>query len=275
MAHSTIQTSTHHSDIFKDGANLLGAKTRAAVTAIYTYIEAAREVANNKDGERAASELADMRRQTEDAVEHGRHLNPIIRDFAVTVRTYKIEDECIEALFESLYMDTVNTSFTPGEYRKYITGMGEAVGLMVFKVLCYKRAVTYHKLMPVARSLGAAICKVNLVNDHGRTHKRHGRMYFPDVTKSTFNHARLAQVIVDIESDFRAARSGLVSLPPGSRKAVALVYAYYYDLLRQMRSLSPAQIDAGQAKIGTTKKVYLTLYTYVAPGGVIKRGSRY
>jgi phytoene/squalene synthetase len=275
MAQKTLQSQPQLSDIFKDGAQLLGAKTRAAVLAIYTYVEAARDVANNKDAERAAHELADMRRQTEDAIESGRHLNPIIRDFGVVVRTYKIEEECIEALFESLYMDTINTTFTPGEYRKYIMGMGEAVALMVTKVLCYKRAVTYHKLTPVARSLGSAICKVGLLNEHGRHHKRHGRMYFPDVTKSTFNRARLAQIIVDIEADFRVARSGIAGLPPGSRKAIALVYAMFYDVLRQMRSLSPAQIDAGQAKISSFKKTYLFIYAYISPAGAIRRGSRY
>lgn len=275
MKQTSKQSDAQHSDILKDGIGLLGAKSRAALTSIYTYVEMAREVANGKEPERATSELADLRRQTEDAIESGRHLNPIVKDFAEAVRTYKIEEECISALFESLYMDTINTTFTPAEYRKYITGVGEAVGLMALKVLCYKRAVTYHKLIPSGRALGAAICKVNLINDHGRTHKRHGRMYFPDVTKTTFNQARLAQVIVDVEADFRLARSGIPGLPPGTKTAVAMIYVYYYDLLQQMRSLTPAQIDAGHAKVSTAKKIYLMIRTQLAPMSAIQRGSRY
>lgn len=275
MAQTTQKPQAQHSDIYMDGARLLGPKTRAALNAMYVYIEMAREVANDKNGEQAASELADLRRQTEDAINSGRHLNPLIKAFADVVRTYKIEEECIQALFESLYMDTINTTFTPAEYRKYIAGMGEAVGLMVLRVLCYKRAVLYHKLMPAGRSMGAAICKVNLLNDHGRTHKRHGRMYFPDVTKSTFNQARLAQVIVDIETDFRVARSAIAALPGGSRTAAAIVYIYYYDLLRQMRKLTPSQIDAGLAKISMPKKVYLVAYASIFPAAAIQRGSRY
>lgn len=275
MAQRKTQSEAQHSDIFKESTRLLGVKARSAILAIYDYIEMAREVVNDTNAERAASELADLRRQTEDAIETGRHLNPIVKGFAEAVRMYKIEEECVEALFESLYMDTVNTSFTPGEYRKYITGVGEAVGLMILKVLCYKRAVVYHKLMPAGRALGAAICKVNLLNDHGRTHKRHGRMYFPDVTKSTFNHARLAQIIVDVEADFRVARSGIPGLPPGTKTAIALIYVYYYDLLRQMRALSPAQIDAGQANIGSAKKLFLMARVYIAPMSAIQRGSRF
>lgn len=275
MAQANKQSDTQHSDIFADSAHLLTPKTRTALQAIYDYVEMSREVANDTNGVRAGSELADLRRQTEDAIEHGRHLNPIVKAFAETVRTYKIEEECLLALFESLYMDTVNTTFTPSEYRRYISGSGEAVGLMVLRVLCYKRAVLYQKLMPAGRAMGAAICKVNLLNDHGRTHKRHGRMYFPDVTKVTFNQARLAQVIVDIEADFRVARSAIAALPPASRKAAAVTYVYYYDLLRQMRRLTPKQIDAGQAKINIVKRYILIAYAYIAPAAAIHHGSRY
>ena len=100
-------------------------------------------------------------------------------------------------------------------------------------------------------------------------------MYFPDVTKSTFNQARLAQVIVDIETDFRVARSAIAALPGGSRTAAAIVYIYYYDLLRQMRKLTPSQIDAGLAKISMPKKVYLVAYASIFPAAAIQRGSRY
>jgi phytoene/squalene synthetase len=275
MVHTSNKQQSDKFNPLVQAAGVLKGKSRNAMNALYAYISAAYEVANNKDSELAAHELADMRRQTEDAIESGRHLNPIIRDFGITVRTYKIDEQLIEALFDALYMDTANTTLTHNEYRKYISGVGEAVGLMAFKILCYKRAVIYHKLTPVARALGAAICKVTLINNHGKVHKRHGRLYFPDVTKSTFNQARLAQIIVDIEADFRLARSGIDAMPPGSRKAVALVYAYYYDMLRQMRDLTPAQIDAGKVQISAVKQAYLKMYAYIAPDKLVKRGSRY
>lgn len=275
MTQTTPQSEFQHSDIFADSARLLSPKTRSALQAIYDFIEMAREVANDRDSEYATKELAELRRQTEDAIAHGRHLNPMLKEFGLTVRTYKIEEECIAAFFESMHMDTVNTTFTAKEYKKYLNGAGEAVGLMILRVLCYKRAVLYHKLMPSGRALGAAICKVNLLNDHGRTHKRHGRMYFPDITKNTFNQARLAQIIVDIETDFIVARSGVMLLPPSSRKAVAICYAYYYDLLQQMRHLSPSQIDAGRAKIHLLKRWYFVVLGWVAPAKAIQRNSRY
>lgn len=272
---TTKNTVKETTSIYADAAHMLGAKNRVAVQAIYDYVELARDIANDKDGQRAGSELAELRRQTEDAVEIGRSLNPVIKAFGEAVRKYKIDQECIEVLFESLYMDTVNTTFTSSEYKRYIAGVGEAVGLMVLRVLCYKRAVLYHKLMPAGRAFGAAICKVNLVLDHGRTHKRHGRMYFPDVTKSTFNQARLAQVIVDIEADFRVARSGIASLPTGTKTAATLLYVYYYELLRQIRTLTPAQIDAGMAKVSPLQKLWFTALCYVAPSKAIMRGQRY
>lgn len=275
MAQASAKTEVKEGNLLKDSARFYAPKTKAAFEAIYDYVALAHEIANDKDKERATKDLADLRRQTEDAIQSGRHLNPIIKQFGVAVRTYKIDEECIEVLFESLYMDTVNTTFTPNEYRKYIMGLGEAVGLMLLKVLCYKRAVLYHKLMPAGRAMGAAICKINLVLDHGRAHKRHGRMYFPDVTKSTFNQARLAQIIVDIEADFRVVRSAIPSFPPGTRTPTTLVYVYYYDLLQQMRHLTPQQIDAGQAKITPLKKYFLLARTYAWPQSALHRGSRY
>lgn len=275
MAKTVTKNSDVETSFLRGLARFYVPKTKAAFEAIYDYVDLAYQTANDKDQERAGRELAEIRRQTEDAIETGRHLNPIIKAFGETVRMYKIDEECIEALFESLYMDTANTTFTPNEYRKYIMGLGEAIGLMLLKVLCYKRAVLYHKLMPAGRAMGAAICKVNLLLEHGQIHKRHGRMYFPDVTKSTFNQARLAQIIVDIEADFRVVRSAVPSLPPGTKTATTIVYVYYYDLLQQMRHLTPQQIDAGQAKISSFKKYYLLARTYVWPQSALHRGSRY
>ncbi len=275
MTQPSKKTEVKESNVLKESAGLFGPKTKLAIEAIYDYVELAYEVANDHKNERAAKDLADLRRQTEDAIETGRHLNPIVKEFAGVVRTYKIEDECVEALFESLYMNIVNSTFTPNEYRKYIRGLGEALGLMVLKVICHKRSVLYQKLIPAGRSFGAAICKIHLLQEHGRAHKRRGRMYFPDVTKATFNQARLAQIIVDIEADFRVVRSAIPSFPQGSKTATTLVYVYYYDLLQQMRHLTPQQIDEGRAKITTFKRYYLFARTYVWPQSALRRGSRY
>lgn len=260
---------------FQEAIKHATSKSRVAMQAIYTYVTTLQQIVNNKDTEQAAHELGEFRRQTDDALVHGRSLNPIIKDFADAVRTYKIDMECIEALYESLYMDTTHSSYSPAEYKKYILGMGEAVGLMVLRVLCYKRAVVFHKLTPAGRALGAAICKVNLLQDHGRVHKRHGRMHFPEVTKQTFNQARLAQIIVGVEADFRVARTMMDSLPPGTKTVVAYVYLYHYNLLRQMRSLSPAQIDAGQAKISSLRGSYISFISQIAPTGAVQRTGRY
>lgn len=268
-------TATDYRAMFDSSASLLSAKANFAVMTIYDYVEMAHNVANDKDSDYAARELAELRRQTEEAIEHGRHLNPVIKQFAVTVRTYKIDPELVLALFESLYMDVAKSAFRVKDYRKYIAGLGEATGLMVLRVLCYKRAVLYHKLIPAGRALGAGICKIVLLNEHGRTYKKHGHLHFPDITKATFNQARLAQIIVEIEADFRLARATLLQLPPSSKRAAVNIYAIYYDILNQMRQLSPAQIDAGKVEISKTKLKLLRLVTMISPVKILQRGSRY
>lgn len=271
----TNQTTAISQSIFVDAAGQLKAKPRQAVLAIYEYVDMAREVAGNKDVNVAVKELQELRDQTYEAVETGRSLNPVIKNFAEAVRTYKIDPQLLEELYKSLDMEAVNTTYTVKQYKSYIAGMGEAVGVMILKVLCHKRAVLHHKLMPAARAFGAAVCKVNLLLDHGHAHKRHGKMYFPDVTKSTFNQARLAQLIVDIESDFMVARSAIASLPPGSKVATCFVYAYHYQLLRQMRKLTPTQIDAGMARISGLQKMLLLTKCYLMPGRAIRAHQNY
>lgn len=258
--------------IFIDSLRSLGAKTRAALYTIYSFVDAAQSIVSNRDADQALSELHDFRRQTDEALESGRSVNPVLKAFAQTCKTYKLDTDCVDEFFKSLTMQVTNDTYNVREYKAYIRGAGEAIGVMVLQVLCYKRAVLAHKLTPAARSLGAAICKVMLVQTHGETHKKHGRMHFPDVTKGTFNQARLAQVLVDIEADFRMARSGIPGLPSGTRTAVALVYVYYYDLLRQMRSLSPKEIDAGKAKITSGKKLLLAARTMLSPMSALERG---
>ena len=272
MSNSPIQAIQPQHQIFIDGLRPLGSKTQAALYSIYVFVDTAQQIANEKDADRALADLSEFKRQTLDALEHGKNMNPVIGSFTKTIHLYSIDEECVSELFKSLTMQVTNDTYNVREYKAYIRGAGEAVGVMVLQVLCYKRAVLAHKLTPAARSLGAAICKVILVQTHGETHKRHGRMHFPDVTKNTFNQARLAQVLVDIEGDFRVARSGIPSLPHGTRTAVALVYVYYYELLRQMRHLSPTEIDAGKAKITPAKKALLAVRTLAAPMTALERG---
>lgn len=258
--------------IIIDSLRPLGSRARKALYSIYIFVDAAQQLASNKDADQAMAELQEFQKQTEEALETGRSVNPILKDLAETCKTFKIDEECINELFKSLKMQITNSTFTAREYRDYIRGAGEAVGVMCLYVLCYKRAVLAHKLTPAARALGSAICKVSLLLSHGETHKKHGRMHFPDVTKSTFNRARLAEVLVDIEADFRIARSGIPGLPAGTKTAVSLLYVYNYELLRQMRGLTPAQIDAGKAQVSFNKKLWLAIRTYISPMTALERG---
>lgn len=259
------------SQIFDEASRLLSNQSRDALAAVYAFVYKARDIANGRDADAAAKKLAEFEAQTVRALEGERAHSLIINNFAKAYSKYTIDPECVEVLFAALRMDTTHTTFTPHEYKIYVAGVGEATALMALKILCYKRAVLYHKLEPEARAFGAAICKINLLLEHGQTHKRHGRMYFPDVTKATFNQVRLAQVLVNVESDFRTARPGISMLPPGTRRAASLIYVYFYEYLRQMRHVTPSDIDAGKVSITNPKLIWLALYTYVAPVRALQR----
>lgn len=272
MPKPVIQAHQSQHQIYIDSLQPLGNQARAALYSIYSFVDAAQTLASNKDADVALQELKEFQKQTEQVFETERSVNPILRDFAETCKTYKISEECVDELFKSLRLQITNSTFTTREYRDYVRGAGEAVGVMCLYVLCYKRAVLAHKLTPAARALGAAICKVSLLLSHGETHKKHGRMHFPDVTRSTFNQARLAEVLVDIEADFRTARAGIHGLPAGTKTAVSVVYVYYYELLRQMRQHTASQISAGKVHVSSRKKLWLAMRTYASPMTALERG---
>ncbi len=275
MSSSTKTTHNTAVNIFAISAQALPAKARQAVLTIYEYVREASAIMQDKDADYALSQLGDMQRQTYEAIEHSRHLNPIIKNFATTVRTYHVDIEYIEALFSSLRMDISSDSFTQQDYRAYVEGRGEALALMVMRVLCYRRAVKFHKCTPGTRALGAAIAKIELLQAHGDMHRQRGRLPFPDITKATFNRARLAQIIVEIEADFRKARQAIADAPPGSKRALTILYSLYYELLIQMRSLSPLQIDKGQAQITNWQKYWIVMLATIRPKLALQRGSRY
>ena len=62
-------------------------------------------------------------------------LNPILNSFQKTVNTFKIEHKLINAFLKSMKWDlNKNTYKTVNEYKEYIYGSADVVGLMCLKV---------------------------------------------------------------------------------------------------------------------------------------------
>merc|ERR1711879_620326 len=95
------------------------------------------------------------------------------------------------------------------EYKNYILGSAEVVGLMCLKVFCEGDEALYRSLKPNAMSLGSAFQKINFLRDLKADFEGLGRTYFPGVDLNNFNAKAKRQVEQDIEKDFKHGLEGI------------------------------------------------------------------
>ena len=92
---------------------------------------------------------------------------------------------------------------TQNDYKEYIYGSAEVVGLMCLNVFCEGKKDVYEKLKLSARSLGAAFQKVNFLRDIKADYKVYHRMYFPGCDFNNFTERDKKQIEEDIHNDFK------------------------------------------------------------------------
>ena len=143
-------------------------------------------------------------------------LNPILNSFQKTVHKYGIEKELIDSFLKSMKQDLKKKNYkTSKEYKDYIYGSADVVGLMCLKVFVSGNESEYKKLKPYAMSLGSAFQKVNFLRDLNDDYKKLDRIYFPGVNYNSFDENTKNQIMVDIEKDKEIADYFQIKVIPG------------------------------------------------------------
>ena len=92
------------------------------------------------------------------------------------------ENDLVYSFLDSMKMDLEKKEYdTIEEYKKYIYGSADVVGLMCLKVFVDGSEETYNELSPFAISLGSAFQKVNFLRDISEDYQDKGRSYFPNL----------------------------------------------------------------------------------------------
>ena len=92
--------------------------------------------------------------------------NPILNSFQYTVNKYNIDFGLIDSFLKSMKMDLKKIKYnSEKEYKEYIYGSADVVGLMCLKVFVSGDEETFKKLKPSAMALGSAFQKVNFLRD--------------------------------------------------------------------------------------------------------------
>ena len=191
-------------------------------------------------------------------------LNPILNSFQNTVHKYDIQKELIDSFLKSMKQDLKKKEYKNSkEYKDYIYGSADVVGLMCLKVFVSGNEVEFKKLKPYAMALGSAFQKVNFLRDLNDDYQKLNRVYFPGVNYSSFDEKAKKKIMVDIESDFSKALEGIYLLPNNSKFGVYAAYKYYKRLLIKLKRSSYLKIKKKRIRVPNYQKVDVLARSYV------------
>jgi phytoene synthase len=253
-----------YSTSFSLGINTLHKNIHEHIYNIYGFVRFADEIVDtfhNLDKEKI---LNQFEKDTFESIKNKFSTNPVLHSFQMVVNKFNIEKNHIRAFLESMRMDLTMKSFSEQEYKDYIYGSAEVVGLMCLKVFCDNEE-KYKNLEPYAVSLGSAFQKINFLRDIKSDYEERGRVYFPGVDYNSFSNVEKIEIENDIEKDFNHAFIGIKKLPSVARSGVYLSYNYYRELLNKIKLLDSERLKMERIRVSNFKKFIIFLSSYINP----------
>ncbi|MFB0960746.1 MAG: squalene/phytoene synthase family protein [Flavobacteriales bacterium] len=259
---SKLVTNTY-STSFSLGINLLGKKVRPQIYAIYGFVRYADEIVDTFHEYDQKVLIEEFVEDYHKALERKISLNPILNSFQEVVNQYGLHD-LVDSFIYSMMSDLEKEEYkTEEEYKKYIYGSADVVGLMCLKIFVDGDNSRYEAMKDEAMKLGSAFQKVNFLRDLKDDFERLGRSYFPNVTEYDFTENTKLEIIADIEDDFKEALQGILKLPIEGRLGVYVAYKYYLGLLKKIKQKSSETILQERIRISNPKKIFILAKSYV------------
>lgn len=256
-------TTQKYSTSFSLGILALKPSIRLGIYAIYGFVRLADEIVDSFHGYDKQKLLNRLKAETDNALNEGISLNPILQSFQHTVHQYQIDWKLIDQFLHSMEMDLQKIDYNSELYNEYIYGSAEVVGLMCLQVFTEGNKEKYEALKPFAMKLGSAFQKVNFLRDLKDDYQVLGRTYFPGVDLGVFDNCVKCRIEKEIEAEFKEALQGIKMLPPSSKFGVYLAYKYYLSLFKKIKNTSAERIVKERIRIPNSKKLSLMLSSYV------------
>ncbi|WP_189359331.1 phytoene/squalene synthase family protein [Algibacter mikhailovii] len=260
---SKIVTKTY-STSFSLATKMLYSSIRGDIYNIYGFVRFADEIVDSfHDYDKEAL----FNRFSEDldlALKNRISLNPILNSFQHTFHKYGLERELVDAFMQSMRLDLHKTDYlTDAEYKAYIYGSADVVGLMCLKVFVKGNTEKYNELKDTAMALGSAFQKVNFLRDLKADYEGLNRTYFPNTDLKNLNESSKQNIIDDIEADFEKGLSGIKKLPIEAKFGVFMAYRYYSQLLKKLKKTPALKIKDSRIRVSNPKKIELLMRSYV------------
>lgn len=265
VSHQASKTVTKtYSTSFAMATKMLSATIRQDIYNIYGFVRFADEIVDTFHDYDKEALFNHFESDLELALEQKISLNPILNSFQETYHRYKIDNHLVDSFMKSMRMDLhKNTYLTEEEYKTYIYGSADVVGLMCLKVFVKGDVDKYESLKDAAMSLGSAFQKVNFLRDLKADYEDLSRTYFPNTDLSQLDEVSKKAIIDDIEQDFAKGLNGIKLLPIEAKFGVFMAYRYYNQLLKKLKKTPALDIKSSRIRVPNYKKFELLTRSYV------------
>ena len=252
-----------YSTSFSSAVKMLAPTIRQDIYNIYGFVRFADEIVDSFHDYNKEDLFAMFEKDLEAALQNKISLNPILNSFQHTVHKFKIPESLIDSFMKSMKMDLVKTNYaTDDEYKEYIYGSADVVGLMCLKVFVNGDDAKYQELEQSAMRLGSAFQKVNFLRDLKADHEDLSRTYFPNTDLNQLDEVSKNEIISEIEADFEAGYKGIVGLPLEAKFGVYTAYIYYKKLLSKLKKTPSAEIKNTRIRVSDYQKFQLFAKCY-------------
>ena len=260
---SRIITQTY-STSFSMATKMLSSTIRQDIYNIYGFVRLADEIVDSFHNYDKEALFVQFEADLESALSNKISLNPILNSFQETYHTYGLEKDMVDAFMNSMRQDLYKTVYhTEEEYKNYIYGSADVVGLMCLKVFVNGDTQQYNALKQTAMALGSAFQKVNFLRDLKADHDQLNRTYFPNTDLNNLDELSKQAIIDDIENDFSEGLKGIKLLPLEAKFGVFMAYRYYNQLLKKLKTTPALEIKSTRIRVPDYKKVELLTRSYV------------
>lgn len=191
-------------------------------------------------------------------------LNPILNSFQHTYHKYHIPYHLVDSFMKSMRMDLTKSNYrTEEEYKEYIYGSADVVGLMCLQVFVKGDVSKYEQLKESAQSLGSAFQKVNFLRDLKADFEDLNRAYFPHANLKELDEISKQRIVDEIKDDFKKGHAGILRLPNEAKFGVYTAYRYYYKLLQKLQSTPSREIKNARIRVPNYQKFGVLAKSYV------------
>lgn len=253
-----------YSTSFSLATKMLSPSIRTDIYNIYGFVRFADEIVDSFHNYNKKELLDRFEIDLGRALDEKISLNPILNSFQHTYHKYGISYDLVAPFMKSMRMDLHKTTYLSNEeFKEYIYGSADVIGLMCLKVFVKGDKRKYDELKASAMALGSAFQKVNFLRDLRMDFEVLNRSYFPNTDFTELDEATKTDIVNEIKADFSLGYSGIARLPHEAKFGVYTAYRYYYRLLRKLQDTPSLEIRKVRVRVPDYEKFGLLAKSYL------------